>query len=53
MSQTIVENKDWQLSKESDGKLRLKHTSADIDVILTKQQLLSLHAIIDGAVANA
>jgi hypothetical protein len=53
MSQIIVENKDWQLSRESDGKLRLAHTSADIDMILTKQQLLSLQAIIDGAVVHA
>ncbi len=53
MSQIIVENKDWQLSKESDGKLRLKHTSADIDMVLSKQQLLSLQAILDGAVIHA
>jgi hypothetical protein len=44
----IVENADWKLVKADDGLLHLQHTGGKIDIVVSKQQLLSLRAIING-----
>jgi len=47
--ETLVKNADWELQKEGN-KLYLVSADAKINVEITKQQLLSLAAIIaEGA----
>ena len=53
MSQTIVENQDWKLMKNPDGTLLLQDIALNETIGITKAKLLSLQAIVDGAVAHA
>lgn len=46
--ETIVENSDWKLVKADDGTLHLKSTDGTQDIVISKQKLLSLTAIING-----
>jgi hypothetical protein len=49
MPENLVSNAEWSLIKQDDGTLLLQSADGTIKVVVTKQQLLSLRAIADGA----